>query len=110
VLFGPPLGRKLCRTELPVRAICSRCSRYRRSHSAAKAGEGFPRGSGQPVGGLCWTAPQQDRLEEEGGRQAAQTGRFINEPDTDPALEDNRQWALEALATNPGEHGVSEIT
>ena len=53
---------------------------------------------------------QQDRLEEEGGRQAAQTGRFINEPDTDPALEDNRQWALEALATNPGEHGVSEIT
>ena len=53
---------------------------------------------------------QQDRLEEEGGRQAAQTGRFINEPYTDPALEDNRQWALEALATNPGEHGVSEIT
>ncbi|WP_283117501.1 bifunctional proline dehydrogenase/L-glutamate gamma-semialdehyde dehydrogenase, partial [Corynebacterium stationis] len=52
----------------------------------------------------------QDRLTEEGGRQAAKTGRFVNEPDTDPALEDNRAWALEALANDPGEHGITEVT
>src|SRR5699024_12361287 len=49
----------------------------------------------------------QDRLTEEGGRQAVKTGRFVNEPDTDPALEDNRAWALEALANDPGEHGIT---
>ncbi|WP_313548396.1 bifunctional proline dehydrogenase/L-glutamate gamma-semialdehyde dehydrogenase, partial [Corynebacterium sp.] len=52
----------------------------------------------------------QNRLEEENGRQAAKIGRFVNEPDTDPALEPNRAWALEALANDPGEHGIEEVT
>ncbi len=55
----------------------------------------------------------QNRLEEAeqaAGRQAPRTGRFANEPDTDPALEANREWALKALATDPGEHGVEEVT
>ncbi|HAT1280683.1 TPA: bifunctional proline dehydrogenase/L-glutamate gamma-semialdehyde dehydrogenase [Corynebacterium striatum] len=55
----------------------------------------------------------QNRLEEAeqaAGRQAPRTGRFANEPDTDPALEANREWALKALATDPGEHGVGEVT
>lgn len=52
----------------------------------------------------------QNRLEEESGRQAAKIGRFVNEPDTDPALEPNRAWALEALANDPGEHGIEEVT
>ena len=53
----------------------------------------------------------QNRKEEIGsGRQAEQTGRFNNEPDTDPALQPNREWALEALANNPGESTVEEVS
>lgn len=53
----------------------------------------------------------QNRIEERGGgRQAPRLGRFTNEPDTDPALEANREWALEVLATDPGGHGIEEIT
>ncbi|MCQ9336863.1 bifunctional proline dehydrogenase/L-glutamate gamma-semialdehyde dehydrogenase [Corynebacterium phoceense] len=55
----------------------------------------------------------QDRVDEstnKQGRQAPRTGRFANEPDTDPALRANRQWAQEALTTNPGEHGIEEVT
>lgn len=53
----------------------------------------------------------QNRLTEEGtGRQAPVTGRFVNEPDTDPALAANREWALKYLANDPGEHGISEVT
>lgn len=36
---------------------------------------------------------QQDRNNET-GRQTPNTGRFINEPDTDPSLRANREWAL----------------
>ena len=48
-----------------------------------------------------WETPagprrRQDRTAES-GRQAPRTGRFANEPDTDPALPANRAWALEAL-------------
>ncbi|WP_296132973.1 bifunctional proline dehydrogenase/L-glutamate gamma-semialdehyde dehydrogenase [uncultured Corynebacterium sp.] len=55
----------------------------------------------------------QNRLEEaanRAGRQAARTGRFANEPDTDPALESNREWAIQALGTDPGAHGVEQVT
>ena len=53
----------------------------------------------------------QNREEEQGtGRQAPVTGRFVNEPDTDPALHCNREWARKHLATDPGEHGIEEIT
>ncbi|WJY90585.1 bifunctional proline dehydrogenase/L-glutamate gamma-semialdehyde dehydrogenase [Corynebacterium confusum] len=54
---------------------------------------------------------QQDRNAEEGqGRQAPVTGRFVNEPDTDPALQANREWALKWLDTDPGEHTVTQVT
>lgn len=33
---------------------------------------------------------------------APRTGRFLNEPDTDPALAANRRWARDALASPPG--------
>ncbi|MCQ9676322.1 bifunctional proline dehydrogenase/L-glutamate gamma-semialdehyde dehydrogenase [Corynebacterium sp. BF-R-2] len=55
----------------------------------------------------------QNRLEETthaSGRQAPRTGRFANEPDTDPALEPNREWAIQALNTDPGAHGVEQVT
>ena len=55
----------------------------------------------------------QNRLQEAehaAGRQAPRTGRFANEPDTDPALEANREWAIQALNTDPGAHGVDEVT
>ena len=52
---------------------------------------------------------QQDRNNET-GRQTPNTGRFINEPDTDPSLRANREWALEALASDPGEHGIKSVT
>ena len=58
---------------------------------------------------FCRAAPYPGPFNEEGG-VAVKTGRFVNEPDTDPALEDNRAWALEALANNPGEHGITEVT
>ena len=51
----------------------------------------------------------QNRLDED-GRQAPKIGRFVNEPDTDPALMSNREWALQALANDPGEHGIAEVT
>ena len=54
---------------------------------------------------------EQNRKAEIGtGRQAEDTGRFVNEPDTDPALQPNREWALEALANNPGKTSVEEVT
>ncbi|MDO5032764.1 bifunctional proline dehydrogenase/L-glutamate gamma-semialdehyde dehydrogenase [Corynebacterium sp.] len=55
----------------------------------------------------------QDRTQEAAekqGRQAPRTGRFANEPDTDPALQANREWALDALQNDPGEHGVEQVT
>ncbi|MDK4294457.1 bifunctional proline dehydrogenase/L-glutamate gamma-semialdehyde dehydrogenase [Corynebacterium accolens] len=51
----------------------------------------------------------QNRLEDS-GRQAPDSGRFRNEPDTDPAITPNRTWAKRALANDPGEHGVQEVT
>lgn len=44
------------------------------------------------------------------GTQADSYGRFVNEPDTDPALESNREWALQALSTDPGEPVNDEVT
>ena len=47
----------------------------------------------------------QNRLEEAeqaAGRQAPRTGRFANEPDTDPSLPANREWALRWLDHDPG--------
>ncbi|QPK78969.1 bifunctional proline dehydrogenase/L-glutamate gamma-semialdehyde dehydrogenase [Corynebacterium lizhenjunii] len=55
----------------------------------------------------------QDRAAESEageGRQAPKTGRFSNEPDTDPALAANRAWGLAALAKDPGHHGIDEVT
>ncbi|GAB3939508.1 proline dehydrogenase family protein [Corynebacterium tapiri] len=51
---------------------------------------------------------QQNRLEET-GRQAPRTS-FRNEPDTDPSLEPNRQWAIEALQRDPGAVESPEIS
>lgn len=44
------------------------------------------------------------------GTQAVGLGRFVNEPDTDPALMHNREWALAALATDPGAPVNQEIS
>ena len=51
----------------------------------------------------------QDRNTEE-GRQAPRTGRFVNEPDTDPALRANREWGLAALAEAPHTPRSPEVT
>ena len=56
---------------------------------------------------------EQDRTQETGRQAAAEagiTGRFINEPDTDPALEANRAWAIEHLAHPPAVDTGNEIT
>ncbi|AKK09831.1 bifunctional proline dehydrogenase/L-glutamate gamma-semialdehyde dehydrogenase [Corynebacterium testudinoris] len=51
----------------------------------------------------------QDRRVED-AKQAPDTGRFINEPDTDPALRASREWALAALAAEPVTIEQEEIT
>lgn len=43
------------------------------------------------------------------GTQAVSLGRFVNEPDTDPALRVNREWALQALSNDPGEPVTDEV-
>ena len=37
-------------------------------------------------------------------------GRFCNEPDTDPALANNRRWAYENLAEEPARPSISEVS
>ncbi|MDO4760964.1 MAG: bifunctional proline dehydrogenase/L-glutamate gamma-semialdehyde dehydrogenase [Corynebacterium sp.] len=44
----------------------------------------------------------QNRLVESGAQSGTLPGRFVGEPDTDPSLAHNRQWAQEALASDPG--------
>ena len=51
----------------------------------------------------------QNRLEET-GRQAHGHGRFQNEPDTDPALANNRRWALEHLAEEPARPQILKVS
>ncbi|MCH6197592.1 bifunctional proline dehydrogenase/L-glutamate gamma-semialdehyde dehydrogenase [Corynebacterium mastitidis] len=51
----------------------------------------------------------QNRLEES-GTQAPKIGRFVNEPDTDPAMAANRRWALEALRRGAEPIQAPEIT
>ena len=55
------------------------------------------------------TSPRrtQNRLTESGRTVG---GRFANEPDTDPALRANREWALERLAATPHEIRAEEVT
>ena len=55
------------------------------------------------------TSPRrtQNRLTETG---RTVEGRFTNEPDTDPALRANREWALECLAAEPHVSGAEEVT
>ena len=55
----------------------------------------------------------QNRNDEQGRHVAADsaaTGRFLNEPDTDPALEANRAWAVEHLNNPPAVDTGEEIT
>ena len=55
----------------------------------------------------------QDRAAETGRHVAeasAVTGRFVNEPDTDPALAANREWAKQHLANPPAVDTGEEIT
>ena len=49
----------------------------------------------------------QNRLTETG---RTVEGRFANEPDTDPALRANREWALERLAADPHVVEAEEVT
>ncbi|UDL73463.1 proline dehydrogenase family protein [Corynebacterium uberis] len=61
-----------------------------------------------------WSTPfgpqrTQDRTAQE-GTQAPRIGRFVNEPDTDPALPANRQWAVDAIAHDPGAPEHAEVT
>ncbi|RNE49953.1 proline dehydrogenase family protein [Corynebacterium alimapuense] len=55
------------------------------------------------------TRRTQDRTDET-GRQAPRTGRFVNEPDTDPALPINREWALDAISDDPAPVASPEIS
>ncbi|WKD61288.1 Bifunctional protein PutA [Corynebacterium ciconiae DSM 44920] len=52
----------------------------------------------------------QNRTEETGTYHPGGPGQFYNEPDTDPALPTNREWALNALAQDPGAPVSAEIT
>lgn len=52
---------------------------------------------------------QQDRQDDH-GTQAPDHGRFVNEPDTDPALPSNREWGQEAVTRDPGPIEHEEIT
>ncbi|QDZ43632.1 bifunctional proline dehydrogenase/L-glutamate gamma-semialdehyde dehydrogenase [Corynebacterium sp. sy039] len=45
----------------------------------------------------------QNRLTESGRQSHSRPGGFINEPDTDPSLGQNREWALDCLSKDPGE-------
>ncbi len=58
------------------------------------------------------TAEPQRRQDRgaESGRQAPRIGRFVNEPDTDPALRANRAWALDLLAAAPYTPESPEVT
>ena len=49
----------------------------------------------------------QNRLDEAG---RTVSGRFTNEPDTDPALRVNREWALERLAAQPHQIEAQEVS
>lgn len=64
--------------------------------------------------GERWTtfdgARRPQNRNEESGRQSRQTGRFVNEPDTDPALRANRDWALEAISADAILPQTEEIT
>ncbi len=44
----------------------------------------------------------QDRRTESGAQSGVSAGQFIGEPDTDPSLSHNREWALSYLAQDPG--------
>ncbi|MCQ9353377.1 bifunctional proline dehydrogenase/L-glutamate gamma-semialdehyde dehydrogenase [Corynebacterium sp. 153RC1] len=53
---------------------------------------------------------KQDRNNESGIQSHATTSHFAGEPDTDPSLQQNRDWALKVLAADPGERVSPEIT
>lgn len=44
----------------------------------------------------------QDRTKESGTQSHTTAGLFVGEPDTDPSLPQNRDWALHYLAQDPG--------
>lgn len=50
----------------------------------------------------------QNRLED--SARATRRGVFANEPDTDPSLAPNREWARAALDRRPGEVEAAEVT
>ncbi|WP_018024724.1 bifunctional proline dehydrogenase/L-glutamate gamma-semialdehyde dehydrogenase [Corynebacterium ulceribovis] len=56
----------------------------------------------------------QDRTVESvnklGTLSAHQPGHFVNEPDTDPSLPQNRQWAVDLLANEPGPVQSESVT
>ncbi|MCL0121310.1 proline dehydrogenase family protein [Corynebacterium pygosceleis] len=56
----------------------------------------------------------QDRAAEEaenaGTSSGSVPGHFIGEPDTDPSLPANREWAIEALNRDPGEVESERVT
>lgn len=52
----------------------------------------------------------QDRTAEEGVQSHAGNGHYEGEPDTDPSLQHNRDWALEVLSRDPGPATSEVIT
>ena len=56
----------------------------------------------------------QNRLEESKNKEGTQSGgtpgHFINEPDTDPVTEANREWALQIVQNDPGPATTPEVT
>ena len=62
-----------------------------------------------------WTTfagPQrtQDRTTESGLQSGTAPGFYKGEPDTDPSLPINRQWAIDAIATGPGPVQSPKVT
>ena len=56
------------------------------------------------------TQDRNTETERHVAHASATTGRFFNEPDTDPALEANRAWAIKHLSTPPSIDTGEEIT
>lgn len=52
----------------------------------------------------------QDRNNESGKQSQSKPGHFVGEPDTDPSLPQNREWALKAIAQDPGPVESESVT
>ncbi|MFC5938161.1 proline dehydrogenase family protein [Corynebacterium choanae] len=52
----------------------------------------------------------EEAANEVGCLSEARPGHFVGEPDTDPSLQVNRDWALQVLAADPGPRKSAQVT